>query len=278
MLKKAIVTAGAGVLVVGFIFGGEAVSYLATGAGCLKDSVHDSLPTGFQIKRAKRLLAKIEPEVYKNQSLIVREEVELGKLAEKITKLENKQTKEEGTIKKMASDLESRNAFIHYAGHRYSREEVNVDLSNRFDRFRIRADEIKMLKDRLDHQQKVVKNARKKVNEMMSKRSKLLAEISKLEAHEKMLAVSKSASDIKIDDSQIAKLTHLLNDIKTDLEIESRMLDEHETFVAEINVDEPQHEELTDEIASYFSANGHDLEQDAATLLVVEPQIETSEL
>ena len=135
------------------------------------------------------------------------------------------------------------------------------------------------MKDRLNHQQKVVQNGRKKVNEMVAKRSNLLAEIAKLEAHEKMLAVSKSASDIKIDDSQIAKLTHLLNDIKTDLEIESRMLDEHETFVAEINIDEPQHEELTDEIAAYFSTSGsQDLEQDAATLLVVEPQVESSEL
>ena len=274
MLKKLVVTGGAGLLVMGFLFGNDAFSYLATSVGVVKNRIDDSVPVTFQIERARQMIDKIEPEVYRNKSMIVKEEVAVDRLQQRIARLEDKQVKEESNIMKMKNDLDTGEKYIYYTGHRYTSSQVRSDLENRFSRFKTRDEELKHLRTQLAQQEKVLTAARGKLDEMLAKRSKLIAEVSKLEAQEKMLSVAKSASEIQIDDSTIASVRELVDQIDARLAVETRMLDADETFTDEIPVEESSSENVSEAIAAYFGQEA----PEAETLAEVEVVIDDSNL
>jgi hypothetical protein len=271
MLKKLIVASAAGLLLMGFLFGREATSYVRTSVGCVKDTVKESVPVKFQIERARKMIDGIQPDVYRNKSLIVREEVAIEQLASRIENLENRQADAKAKILKMKGDLDTGQAHIYYAGQRYSAEQVNLDLSNRFRRFKTQDEELHHLKAELAARQKTLTVAREKLEKMLIARDQLIADIAKLEAQEKMIQVAKASSELseQVDDSQLARTMELVQDISARLEVENRMLDSDVEFVVQIPVDEePPAKNLSDEIANYFSG------EVAPTTLAAEVQIE----
>ena len=84
MLKKAIVGTGITLLLGLFFFGRDMVSYVNTSAQYMKDSVKESVPTEFQIERARNMIADLGPEIQKNMLAIAREEVELERVDDQI--------------------------------------------------------------------------------------------------------------------------------------------------------------------------------------------------
>ncbi len=254
MIKKTILGSLAGLLAMGFLFGGDAISYTTSSLGWVRTSVKNSVPVSLQIERARDMVQKIQPEVYRNKQLIVREEVALERLANRISALEGKQMAEKKNILRMKDDLGTGEQHIYYASHRYSKEQVQTDLSKRFARFKTRDEELSHLKGQFAQQSKLLEAARGKLDTMLSSRGQLMAEISKLEAQEKMVSVAKSASEFAIDDSQLARAMELVRDIEARLEVDQRMLNESVTFVEEIPVgDEATAEDINDQIAQYFA-------------------------
>ena len=254
MIKKTILGSLAGLLTMAFLFGGDAISYTTSSLGWVRTSVKNSVPVSLQIERARDMVQKIQPEVYRNKQLIVREEVALERLANRISALEGKQLAEKKNILRMKDDLGTGEQHIYYASHRYSKEQVQTDLSKRFARFKTRDEELSHLKGQFAQQSKLLEAARGKLDKMLSSRGQLMAEISKLEAQEKMVSVAKSASEFAIDDSQLARAMDLVRDIEARLEVDQRMLSESVTFVEEIPVgDEATAEDINDQIAQYFA-------------------------
>ncbi|MCA9213173.1 MAG: hypothetical protein KDB27_08920 [Planctomycetales bacterium] len=254
MIKKTIFGSLAGLLVMGFLFGGDAISYATSSLGWVRTSVKNSVPVSLQIERAREMVQKIQPEVYRNKQLIVREEVQLERLADRISAIEGKQIAEKKNILRMKDDLGTGDRHIYYASTRYSREQVEVDLSNRFRRYKTRSEELDHLRAQYTQQAKLLETAHEKLDKMLNSRSQLVAEIAKLEAQEKMVSVAKSASEFAIDDSQLARASELIRDIEARLTVDQRMLQESVEFAEEIPVDEPAAEEdLHEQIAQYFA-------------------------
>ena len=273
MIKKTIFGSLAGLLVMGFLFGGDAISYTTSSLGWLRTSVKNSVPVSLQIERARDMVQKIQPEVYRNRQLIFREQVALERLAKSISAIEGKQLDEKKKILRQKDDLGTGEQHIYYASHRYSKEQVQTDLSKRFARFKTRDEEVSHLKSQFAQQSKLLDAAQEKLDKMLASRGQLMAEISKLEAQEKMVAVSKSASEFSIDDSQLARAMELVRDIEARLEVDQRMLNESVTFVEEIPVDEgATAEDINDQIAQYFAdETGVDFDTEA---LVAEVEID----
>ncbi len=53
MIKRIVIGGGTALLLSGLMFGRDAVSYVRTSAGWVKDSVSESVPVEFQIDRRK---------------------------------------------------------------------------------------------------------------------------------------------------------------------------------------------------------------------------------
>lgn len=254
MIKRTLIGGGLALLVSGLFIGRDAVSYVQTSAGWVKDSIHESVPVEFQIERAKKLIDDLEPEVRRNKHLIVREEVALEQLAERIAQLESKQVAEKDNILRMKSEVEKGEAYIYFAGHRYSSDQVKRDMANRFDRFKTNDETLDNLRRVLHAREQTLAAAQGELEQMLAARNQLLAEVDKLEARQKMVTVAQTSSEFNLDSSVLARANQLIKEVDTQLDVTERLMNADMQFAEEIPLDTPADEDIAVQVAEYFGA------------------------
>ena len=236
----------------GFLFGRDAVSYVRTSAGWVKQSVTDSVPVEFQIERARKMIDDLEPEVRRNKHLIVKEEVSLEHLADRISKLESKQAKEKNNLMRMQAEIEKGDQYIYFAGTQYTRNQVTRDMTSRFDRFKTNDETLFNLRRVLNARQKSLNAARRELEEMLAARGQLKAEVAKLEARQTMVEVAQASSEFNLDNSSLARANQLVRDIESRLDVTERLLNEELVFTEEIPLDGAESEDVLQQMANYF--------------------------
>ena len=132
MIKKVIFVGLGGALLVGLFVGHDAISYMRTSYGYMKQAAQESVPVEFQIERARGLIKDLAPEVSKNMHVIAKEEVEVQRLDEQITNTEARLAKEREQILKLKTDLADGKQVYHYASRSYTPSDVKNDLAKSF--------------------------------------------------------------------------------------------------------------------------------------------------
>ena len=271
MIRRTLIGGAAALLLAGLMFGRDAVSYVRTSAGWVRDSVTDSVPVEFQIERARGMITDLEPEVRKNKHLIVREEVALEGLAQQVEKLELKQANEKQNLLRMQAAVSQGDAEIIFAGRTYLVDHVKRDMGNRFERFKTNEETLFNLRRVLNARQQSLEAARVELEQMLSARNQLVAAVEKLEARQKMVSVAQSSSEFDIDSSVLARANQLIREVESRLDVSERMLDVDIQFVEEIQLDEAASEDIASQVAEYFGAADPSVESIAAEV-TVDPQ------
>jgi len=254
MVKRVVFTGVGAMLVAGFLFGHDAVSYVRTTAGQVKQSVKDAVPVGFEIERARKMISELEPEIRRNMHLIAKEEVEVDRIRRRAEKLDVKQENAKVELQRMKADLESEHRFLVYAGRRYSRNQVRVDLASRLKRAKTNDETLVSLTKILSARERGLSAARGKLEEMLSAKRTLQVDIENLEARQKMVQVAQAASDFNFDDSHLARTKELLTTIQTRLEVAERLVDQDGDFAGEIQLEEtePTGLDVLEDVAAYL--------------------------
>jgi hypothetical protein len=262
MLKKMFLAGIVGTALLAVTCGRDAYSYLATSWGWARQSVRDQIPTTFELQRARQMIDQLEPEVRRSMRLVAREEIEIERLQGRIVELQSQQTTERENLQKLSSDLQSGHTRFVYAGRDYSADQVRQDLSHRFDRFKTNDQTLASLETTLNTRQQSLDQARRKVEEMLAMKQQLLAEVGNLEARQKMIEISHTASDLALDDSQLARTRELLDEIRSRIEVNEKMIVAEEAFVEAIPVDHPDSNDVVEQIADYFQPERSEAETD----------------
>lgn len=258
MLKKALLVGGAIVLLLGLFFGRDACSYLSTSAGWVKDTVKSNVPIEFQIERARQMIKDLDPEIKRNMHLIAKEEVEIDKLGQQVDRQENALAKAKGDILRLKQDLETGDSAFYYASRRYTEDQVRTDLANRFDRYQVNEATFEKNRKILDIRQQKLETARQGLEEMLAAKRELEVNVENLEAELEMLKVAKTASDFNIDNSQLSRTKELIDEIRTRIEVEGKLVGEIQS-AGEIPLDDESaaaDEDITDRVSKYFGDNG----------------------
>ena len=66
------------------LFGAELLSYAGTAFSSTRSAAREAVPVGFEIERARGLLAEVTPELHANLQRVAREEVEVEALAREV--------------------------------------------------------------------------------------------------------------------------------------------------------------------------------------------------
>jgi hypothetical protein len=268
MIKRVLIGGGAALLLSGLMFGRDAVSYVRTSAGWVKDSVAESVPVEFQIERARKLIDDLEPEVRRNKHLIVREEVSLEGLARQVESIAAKQSQEKSNLLRMQAAVTSGEPQIVFAGQTYTVSQVKRDMANRFERYRTNDETLFNLRRVVNARQKSLQAARQELEQMMAARNQLLAEVEKLEARQTMVKVAQTSSEFDLDSSVLARANQLIRDVETRLDVTERMLSSEVQFVEEIPLDEPESDDISERVAEYFGAASPEVESIAGEIEV----------
>lgn len=262
MLKKAIVAGGAVALLSGLAVSPLA-SYTRCGFGWLQESASDAVPLEWELTRARQMITDLKPEIADNAKRIAHEKIEVVRLETQLTDTESRLAKAESDIQRLTSDLEGGDQHFTYAGRTYTSIQVKDDLKNRFKRFKTRRATADKLQQMLTARQSTLSAAQHRMEEMLSAKRQLEVEVENLNARLGALRVAQTASELSLDDSHLSQTRRLLDDIGTRIDVEEETMSVDAEYFGEINLDEPDDENLLDDIANYF-----DGEQDQVKALV----------
>lgn len=255
MFKKMFVVAGGLLLLGTLFFGRDACSYMRTAVGSLREGVRDSIPIKVELQRAHDMIAQLTPEIQQNMHLIAAEEVQVDRLRRQVGDLQEQIAQDEQEIRQMQADLDSGQSQYYYANVRYSREQVNTDLTRRFDRFQTNEATLQNLVKVLHAREQGLAAANEKLVGMQAARRQLQVEVANLEARMKMVEVAQTTSDFNFDDSQLARTRELIDRIGTRIEVAERILDTQTHFADEIPLQvQPENEDISQRITEYFES------------------------
>jgi uncharacterized protein (DUF3084 family) len=252
MLKKGLFAGGGLLLLLGLIFGRDVCSFVGTATGLVRDSVRDSVPIQFELERARKMIASLDPEISKHKREIAREELELRKLEEQVKQDEEKLTKSWGHIQRLRDDLERNDSTYVYASGTYTAKQVETDLTNRFGRYQKSQSTFEKNSKVLEIRKKGLEAAHEKLAALIAAKQQLELEVENLEARLKMVEVAKATSELNIDDSQLSRTRELLADIEARIEVDAELVNADDIVVGEIQLDEPdENVSILQRIAEY---------------------------
>ena len=263
---------GAG-LVGGLFFGKDVVSYARSSVKSVSSAVKDSVPIEFELKRAKDLLEEVIPEMHANIKLISQEEVEIAALQADIEKSQENLSEESQRIQKLRKALNVQQASYNFGNREFTRADVKMDLTNRFERFKEAELVFASKQHLLANRQKSLQAALQLLDETRGQKRLLEDKISALEGQYRLVKAASVGSTVCIDNGKLAKTEKLISDIKKRLDVAERVLTHESRFVQAIPVDSVSEVDLLTQIDEHFcpqSETGRVLPE-VATAIDVQP-------
>ncbi|MCA8997303.1 MAG: hypothetical protein KDA80_09955 [Planctomycetaceae bacterium] len=257
MIKKVAFGTMAVAAIGGMVLGKDVFSYARTGYTTARDRIRSEVPVEFEIERARQEVDQLIPEVRKAMHLIAEEQVEVAHLQESIAKRESKLEAQEEAILAMSADLKTGDSQFVYAGHRYTQGEVEKDLAERFNRFKIAEDTLKEEKSVLAAKQQALQASRSTLEEMLTQKKTLEAQIERMEARLQTINARKQINGLEVDDSQLTRVKTLITSIEKRLDVEDAVLASEGDLNGLIPVEVDQEESVEDiasEIDNYFGS------------------------
>lgn len=261
MLKKTLIVGAAAFLLLALFFGRDACSYIGTSVGWIRQSVKDSVPIEFELERARKMVRELDQPITAAMRVTAKEEVEVDRLEREVTKRESNLATARDRIMRLKNDLDSGTGTFVYAGHTYSERQVRNDLAARFDRFKTDEDTTLNLTKVLNARRQGLDAAREKLVAMQAAKKQLELDVANLEARLKMVEVAQASSDLRIDDSQLARTKDLITDISTRIEVAEKLVNADVQVAGEIPLDEPETDtDISQRVADYFGQGREEVE------------------
>ncbi len=239
-----------------FVFGKDVYSYVSSSGRIIQNSLQESVPFEFQIKRARLLLEDLVPQMHANIKLIAHEEVEIATLEKELSRENESVDGERSRIQALRASLDEQKVSYNFKGRDYSRDQVVEELGRRFEHFRtaefLLSSKVKLLENR----NRSLDAARKKLDKMRVARLELAAQIEALEGQFRLVQAESATSDMDLDDSKLSQLNSLLGDLRTRLAVAQRVLAHESRFVENIPVDTVEEQPLLESIDAHFEPVG----------------------
>ncbi len=256
MIKRAIVgTAALGLMGAAmgvFCFGWDSASYVSTGVESVRTSVRDTVPVGFEIQRARKMIADLVPDIRQNMHVIAEEEVQVKKLEERIARTDAEMTKQREAMLSIKNDLSSiREKFV-YAGRSYTQGQVKAELASRFERYKTQDATLASLKQTLTARQTGLSGARQKLDGMVAAKRQLEVDVENLEAQLKLVEAAQTTATYQFDDSRLGRAKELVEGLRTRLDVTQAILNQENQFVGQIELDTEAPADIADQVTAYF--------------------------
>ena len=261
MLKKTLIVGAAAFLLLALFFGRDACSYIGTSVGWIRQSVKEAVPIEFELERARKMVRELDKPIQDAMVVTAREAVEVDRLEREVAKRESNLATARDRIMRLKGDLDAGSETFVYAGHTYSARQVKNDLTARFERFQTDEDTTLNLTKVLNARRQGLDAAREKLTAMQAAKKQLELDVANLEARLKMVEVAQASSDLRIDDSKLARTKDLITEISTRIEVAERLVNAEVQVQGEIPLDEPETQtDISQKVADYFGDGRQEVE------------------
>ena len=256
MLKKFVLGGVAAALLGGVLVGTGAWSHIRTAGGWIAQTAEDAVPLEWEIRRAKDMIANLEPEIAVNAKRIALEKIKVAKLEKDVDTATERLAVARRDITRLKQDLESGSEHYTYKGKTFTSSQVKDELSRRFNAFKVSNETADSLEKMLTARQETLRAATERMEAMLAAKNQLEVEIENLEAQLASVRVAQTKSELALDDSALSRTRDLLDNISARIEVEREMTQVNSEYFGGIDLDEEQSGDLLDEITSYLD-NSH---------------------
>lgn len=240
MIVKKTVSAGlAAVGLAGVLFGTQAWSYIRTGVSNVQDAVQSEVPISFELDRARVEVQQLLPEIKRSLHVVAEEQVEVEHLKAALQAKGTALTEQQQSLVTLTTDLKSDRQHFVYAGSSYDRTELERDLAERFNRFKIAEESLKREREMLVVKERALTTHQDTLEKMLSQKKTLELELDRLSARLRTVESRKSISSLSIDESKLAQVKSLIGTIDKKLDVEDAVLNAEGNFSDLIPVSQP---------------------------------------
>ena len=254
MFKKLIFVGGGIALLLALLFGGSALSYVYTGVQNLQEKVDENISLDWKLDTAERQISNLDGVVKDLMRDIAKEEVEIEHLKREIGGNETDLASNKDRIMRLKNALDSGESTYQFTstGPTYTASQVKKELTRKFESYKTRADMVEAMKNRLNSRNQWLVKTNEQLRETISQKQQLQDEVDNLRAKLKMIEVAKVTNRTVRDNSQLSKTRELIDKIKSQVEVEAKLVNAHQEPISEIVLDEPVDRNISEEIAEYF--------------------------
>ena len=267
MIKKAIVTTLAVMFAGTFLFGRDVRSYLHTTAHSVRDAVKREVPIEFEVQRARKMVEQLVPDIRQCMHVVAEQQVELEHLRGKIASTDTGLEEQRLAIFSLREELASGGERFVFAGRTYSADDVQRDLTRRFDRFQLAENSLKQDRQILAAREKALQANQDKLATMLTAKGELEVQLEQLTARMKAVQAAETVSELAIDESALTRAQTLIRELNKQLDVKEQLLDAEGQFANLI----PLHEEsanakdIVQRVDSYFGMTPGDAKLADAT-------------
>jgi chromosome segregation ATPase len=199
-------------------------SYLKVAWNNAKHGVKDAIPPEVKIERLRDEIAKLPAAERQVRSQIASEMVEVKKLRDQITEAKANLDKREAALKDLRGELEKGTAFVTLDNQKIPREKVEASLARQWKSFKAAKDAVKSQEDLLKSREEALDVAKAKLDTMQDKRKEMEAKVEKMELELRKLRLAQTKHDIPVDDSQLASVLKLMDEVDTQIKTQQTEL------------------------------------------------------
>ncbi len=258
MFKKLVVGTATAAIAGGMLLGSDAVSYVRTFGGNVREAVKSEISVEFELDRIRNEVDNLMPEIRKHMTIVAEQSVDVKDLDRDLTEKEAALSKQKAAILALRSDLESGRDKFTYRAVSYSRSEVEADLSQRFESFCTAEECVKRDHQILSAQRDTLRANQKKLDAMLSRKQDLIVKVAQLEARLKQVQAAETINSIEIDDSSLARVEKMIKDMNHSLDVRESVLETEGQVLGRIPVEdaaEPATGDIVGAIDSHFGLN-----------------------
>jgi chromosome segregation ATPase len=230
MLKKLLIGGGSVALLGSLIFGRDVVNYAQTAWSATREAVKREVPLEFQIERARTSVKQLDPAIQHTLKVIAEQQVDLEQMNRQMHDRSADMSTAKEQLMTLKHDLESGKSSFRYASIEYTADDVRRDIRTRFERY-------KAAEAMLDRDQKIQKSRsvalyahEKQLDQMLSQKKDLEAEVEQLEARLQTIRAQQSVSTPAIDESELSNVKRLISEVNKQLDVQEKLLDSNGKF------------------------------------------------
>ena len=257
MFNKLCTVVGSLGLALILIFGRDVASYLTTSASEVSDSIRSQVPIDFEIKRARKMISDLTPEIRENMISIAQEEIAIEQLNEQIAEVKTNQAAAKKTLSYFQEQLSSDREEIKVGKTVYTSAKATDMAESHFERYKTHDATLKSLRRTVDLRQQALDSAREQLSSMVNAKEQLVAEVANLEARQKINEMTRASHQLSFDESQLTRTRQLIQDIETRVRVEERVIATELHFMEEVApvVESGESQNIALRIANYFDSD-----------------------
>jgi len=199
-------------------------SYLKLAWKKSKADIQKSIPPEAKLERLRAEIAQLQPEERQARSVIASEMVEVKRLRNQVAETKANLEQRETALKDLRTELEKGTAFVTLDNQKIPREKIESALAAKWKSFKTAKEALKSQEDLLKSREEALDVAKAKLDTMQDKRKEMEAKVEKMELELRKLRLAQTQNNVAIDDTQLATVMNLADEIDTQIETQKTAL------------------------------------------------------